>query len=114
MVPLPQFSEVISRILWPGIKDSQQPPPTAIGRIKQVKDKGARSRDGSSAQKACESSIYIGQGDLVEIKVTHIKHLSSTPTVGSRDSRNPHHGQVRHRLESTWKRATRTTDGYTR
>ena len=55
--------------------------PNAIGRSRQVKTKGARSRDGSSGQKACESSIYIEKGDLVEIKVTHIEHLTSTPAI---------------------------------
>ena len=74
-------------------------PPTAIGRTMQVKAKGARSRDGSSGQKSSLSSIYFGQGDLVEIKATHIEHITSTPAIAgrfTRDSPNPNHGQVRH------------------
>ena len=55
--------------------------PTAIERSKQVKANGARSRDGLSGQKARESSIYFVQGDLVQINVTHIEHLTSTPAI---------------------------------
>ena len=54
---------------------------SAIGHIKQVKAKGARSRDGSSGQKACESSLYFVQDDILEIKVTHVEHLTSTAAI---------------------------------
>ena len=54
---------------------------TAIGRNRQVKVKGARSRDVSSGQKDRGSSIYFVQGDLVEIKTAHIEHLKSTPAI---------------------------------
>ena len=42
MVPLPQFSEVISRILWPGIKDSQQPPPNCDRTHQTSKGQGCK------------------------------------------------------------------------
>ena len=74
----------INRYPWivcSGNKDSQTKTPTAIGRSKHVKAKGARSRDGLSGQKARDSSIYIGQGDLIEIKVTHIEHVTSTSAI---------------------------------
>ena len=65
---------------------------TAIERSKQVNAEGARSRDGFSGQKACESSIDFGQGDLVEIKATLVENLTSTPAIVLRfyrDSPNP-------------------------
>ena len=75
------LNKVASMDFLAGIKDSQPRNLPASGRSKREKAKVARSRDGSSEHKSSESSIYFGQGDLVEIKVTHIEHLTSTPAI---------------------------------
>ena len=55
--------------------------PTTIERSEYVNLRGERSRDSSSSQKARGSSIYIGQGDLGEIKAAHMERLTYTPVI---------------------------------
>ena len=74
-------SSDIPGLFGQGSKTLNNPPTTAIGRSEHVKANSARSRDGLSGQKARRSSIYIGQDDLIEIKVAHIEHLTSTPAI---------------------------------
>ena len=63
------------------------------------------------------SSITVRQGDLYQISATntetHPKPTRSCADFYATDT-NPNHGQFRHRIESTWKSLTRSTDGYTR
>ena len=54
-------------------------PPTAIGRSRQVKEKGARSRDGSSGQKARGSSIHFGTSRSRRDQGDSYRALTSTP-----------------------------------
>ena len=69
------------------------------------------------ARRLAGSSITVRQGDLYQIRATHTE-THPKPTRSCEDfhaiDTNPNHGQVWHRLESTWKSATRPTDGYTR
>ena len=82
------------------------------------KGKGARSRDGSSDQKACEQvSTYWtrrSRSDQSDSYRALYKHPPPRNRVKFlRDSPNLNYVRVWHWLESTWKSATRPTDGYT-
>ena len=78
-------SHIVKSIDTPGLFGQESrtlnTTPTATGRIRQVKANGARSRDSSSGQKARGSSIYFGQGDLVEIRAAYTERLTSISAV---------------------------------
>ena len=72
------FNQVISLGLFGQGSRAIQPPPTATGRRKPFVIKDSRSQDASSGQKARKSRSTFGQGDLLQIRVTHIEHPTST------------------------------------
>ena len=69
--------------------------PTTTGRRKPFVVKDSRSRNGSSGQKARKSRAKFGQGDLLQIKKTRLKHPTSILVILlriPRDHVNPDRG----------------------
>ena len=61
---------------------------TKTGRRKPFVVKDSKSRDGSSGQTARESRSTFGQGDLLQIMVTHIEHPTSIQVIAWRIPRD--------------------------
>ena len=72
------FNQVISLYCLARDQELSNNTPTATGRRKPFVVKDSRSLDGSSGQKARGSRSTFGQGDLLQIRVTHIEHPTST------------------------------------
>ena len=75
------FNQVISLDCLARDQDLLNKTPTATGRRKPFVVEDPRSRDGSSGQKARESRSTFGQGDLLQIRVTHIEHPTSIQVI---------------------------------
>ena len=72
------FNQVISLNFLARDQKLSSNTPTATGRRKTFVVEDPRSRDGLSGQKSRESRSTFGQGDLLQIRVTHIEHPTST------------------------------------
>ena len=78
------FNQVVSLYCLSRYKELSNKPPSCK-RMQQISEaKGARSWDGSSGQKARKSSIYFGQGDLLQIRASNIGNPTSIQVI-SRD-----------------------------